>query len=796
MLPTGEQASIFTGGIIISVRAADGSDLIDIEADNALIWSRGGLTQQMIDNMRRTEGQTSRDLEFYFSGNVQIRQKAVDGTRLLQASEVYLDASRNVAIALDANLELTRKGVPQPVHVRAGELRQLSNTRFEAVQAEIFSSKLPSDPGVRVLLSDAVIDELRVPKTTLFGTPIVNRQGEPIMELERPITGRNARIVLEEVPIFYVPYFKGDAADPFGPLQSIRLGGNRIFGFVGGVTLDGYDLFHLQRPPDSRWRLDIDYLSKRGPALGTNFDSISPTFFEIPAKVTTTIRGFGIYDTGTDILGGNRGPNDDHPDWRGRFLFRQGVQELPEGFVVQTQIAPLSDRNFLEQYFKNEFDNDLNQSTYLYLRQSQGNYEWSAQVEPRIRNWVTETELLPRADGHALGLSFFDRFTYNADVSAGYLRLLPSSDPLAPVSPTDVASNAGRFDLFQELSLPFYVGPFKLAPYVAGDLTYYTSTINNDGNDGRLYGGAGLRASLPLTRLYPDVHSLLWNLDGIMHKVVFTTNAYIAGSSASHYDYAQFDRLNDDATDQALRDIKPQQINFNPGNAFFLTTSPLYDPQVYAIRRLIEDKIDTVDNMEVVQLDLRQRLQTKRGFPGQEHIIDWMTLDLSASIFPAANRDNFGSRFGFLEYDYNWNIGDRTALVSTGWVDPEEHGPRVFTVGTFLDRPDRTSFYIGYRQIDPLLSKAVTGAFTYVFSPKYAMTASSTYDFGTNQSLANSVVFTRMGADLNVGVGVTYNALQNNFGVLVEVLPSLLQGHARALGKASGAANTLLGGRE
>src|SRR5438067_12048679 len=147
-----------------------------------------------------------------------------------------------------------------------------------------------------------------------------------------------------------------------------------------------------------------------------------------------------------------------------------------------------------------------------------------------------------------------------------------------------------------------------------------------------------------------------------------------------------------------------------------------------------------------------------------------MTLDLSVSLFPAPHRDNFGSTVSFVEWDYIWNIGDRTALTSSGLVDPEDNGPRIYTVGAHLDRPDRTSFYLGYRQIDPLESKAVTGAVTYVFSPKYAMTGSTTYDFGTSQSLSNSLIFTRMGTDLNVGFGITYNALQNNFGVVFQIL--------------------------
>ena len=68
---------------------------------------------------------------------------------------------------------------------------------------------------------------------------------------------------------------------------------------------------------------------------------------------------------------------------------------------------------------------------------------------------------------------------------------------------------------------------------------------------------------------------------------------------------------------------------------------------------------------------------------------------------------------------------------------------------------------------------------TYVFSPKYAMTASSTYDFGNSQALSNSVVFTRMGKDLQMQLGFTYNALTNSFGVVFEIVPNLLPANKR-----------------
>jgi hypothetical protein len=325
--------------------------------------------------------------------------------------------------------------------------------------------------------------------------------------------------------------------------------------------------------------------------------------------------------------------------------------------------------------------------------------------------------------------------------------------------------------LIQELDLPFALGPVKMVPYAVGDLTSYTKDLNGD-TIGRIYGGGGLRFNVPFTRLYPDIQSQYFNLNGINHKITLSGNFYAAETNVHYTQLPQLDRLNDDATDQAIRDITPVQPIINPANGLFLATSPMFNVQNYAIRRLVDTRVDTLESIEVFQLDLRQRWQTKRGFPGEQHIVDWMALDLSASFFPRADRDNFGTTVGFLDYDYLWNIGDRTALVSSGWMDPVNNGPRVFTIGGYFNRPDRTNFFLGYRSIEPVGSEAVTAAVTYIFSPKYAITGSTVYDFGTNQALSNSLVFTRIGSDLQISFALTYNVLQHNFGFAIEVLPN------------------------
>src|SRR5262249_11544209 len=151
-----------------------------------------------------------------------------------------------------------------------------------------------------------------------------------------------------------------------------------------------------------------------------------------PAKYAGQVKAYGLHDNGSDLLGAYR---DDfpHPEWRGRFLWRQSLYDMPLGFSLLTQFLALSAKNFLEQFFKDEFDRDGNPDTYGSLKQQQDNWAGTGLVEPRIRHWVTETEWLPRAGGHWIGQSFFDLLTYNVHADAGYAKLRPAGEPPPPV---------------------------------------------------------------------------------------------------------------------------------------------------------------------------------------------------------------------------------------------------------------------------------------------------------------------------------------------------------------------------
>lgn len=776
-LPDGTTRILFTGGVIVNVASLDGTQQTEFATDDAVLWVRGAKGAQ---NGFVTGGDGRTEVEIYMSGNVVIRTlntaspKPVAQT--LRAEQVYYDATLNRAVALRADLEMTVPNLPDSFHLKGDEVRRLDLENWEILTATANASKLPSDPGLRLDAQRFTLSQRKVVRKNVFGIPYRDFQtGNPVEGLEQIVTGRNVVTRVAGVPVFYLPKTRFDATDPLGPLVGLSVSQNRIFGTQFYSTFDVYELLAIRPPSGHTWRLNLDYLSKRGPAGGTDY------VYRIPADRPGEfpigngfIKLYGIQDDGFDLLGGPRGPEPDPRGLRGRAEWRH-QQEVIEGLYFQGQVAYLSDKNFLEQFYKNEFDIGANQETFAYLAWQRRTFGATALVEQRFnREWVTETSWLPKVSAHAVGQTFLDDlFVYTARADAGYANLRPTEISPFPVLPTDRRTEAGRFDLLQEVSAPLALGPVKVVPYGVLDLTEYTNELT--GNEiGRVYGGGGARASVPFSRLYGDATSELLNVRGLYHKVVVGGNYRYMRSNEPYTRFPQFDRLNDDAVDQSYRNIRPiQSLLVSGTDGLALMNSPVFDTQRYAIRRLVENRVDTRNTINVLQGDIRQRLQTKRGYPGLEHTVDFLTLDVSASYFPDARRDNFGHPFSFLEYGAIWNVGDRTSVVSNGWFEPYENGSRYWNAGVYLNRTDRTNVYLGYRQTDPLNSKAVVVSFGYQLSNRYYVTAGTSYDFGIQQALSNSLTLTRTGTDLTVSVGFTYNAFVNNFGFQFLVVPNL-----------------------
>lgn len=838
---------ILTGGLIVSVLYYDrepgtpGARLQEVEfaTDRVVAWvkrtggkqtqsaTEGGIKSQ-VDLSAGPDGDSKTEVELYMAGNVVIRQFSPDGVngraveQVLRAKEIYYEVGRNRAIALDGDLELKADALPESIHLTGREVWQLGPNEWQAFDSNTYSSKRPTDPNLRFAARrSTLIREPNTVRRNIFGIPYRDLlTGQPVVGTRQTLENERVTVRLADVPIFWLPRSETDINEPIGPLTGFSLGNDRIFGFQVYTTWDLFKLTGLKGPPGHRWLLFADYLNLRGTGIGTEYDYNGADLLglfrrgwgpEWNQPFSGFTRMYFVRDKGADVLGGDRGPLAGHPDLRSRLQWRQNGDLYESGTTylrAMAQAEYLSDTNFLEQFYKFEFDSQPNQETFLYLNGASGNAYGSLLVQPNVRRpWITETEALPRADGYLIGQSLLgDLLTYSAHGSLGYYRFRPGDPTLLPQPVLATESrdvDTGRFVLNQRLEMPLDVGPFRVSPYGVVDLAHYTSDLTGDSR-GRFYGGGGAKVSTTFSRLFPDVASELFNVNGLYHKITYGGNYYAAYSDTPYSRLPQLDRLNDDATDIAYRTARNAYRNIsvlnqaNPINRPLVSPradqalgfSPLFDPQLYAIRRLTPGREDTLDSIQVLQLEARQRFQTKRGFPGAEHVVDWLAVDLSMSVFPDRDRDNFGRTAAFYEYNVLWHVGDRTSLGSSGWYDPFDTGARYFNVGAYLNRPDGSNFSLIYRHTDPVDSRALTAGISYPLSRKYSVNLFATYDFGSTQNQSTQVSFARTGTDLTVLFGLSYNALVNNFGVQFAIVPNLA---GFTGGQLANIGNTLLG---
>ena len=152
-----------------------------------------------------------------------------------------------------------------------------------------------------------------------------------------------------------------------------------------------------------------------------------------------------------------------------------------------------------------------------------------------------------------------------------------------------------------------------------------------------------------------------------------------------------------------------------------------------------------------------------------------MTLDIEGTLFPRANRDNFGADVGMLMYDWRWHVGDRLTLMSDGYADTFGDGLRMFTVGSYISRPERGSAYLGFRSIEgPISSNVLNTAVSYRMTHKWLASAGAVVDFGQAGNIGQIFELTRIGESFLISLNANYDASRDNLGVGVAIEPRFL----------------------
>jgi hypothetical protein len=805
--PGGENILVLQGGVMIVIQGLSVEGLpeafgpvgdVDIETDRAVVWGLPG-----IDPTGATQ-QSDVPLELYMEGNIVFRQ----GDRTVYADRMFYDVRRQIGIIHNAELltpvpEINGQHYEGLVRLRAGALRQLDRSRFVAQNGLVTTSRIEEPSYALTAETFTFVDNQRPGIDPITGMPIVDpTTGQPVIDHQMMVESQNNVLEVAGVPVFWWPTLATDLEKPSYYIDNIRIRNDSIFGTQVLLEVDAFQLFGLEPVQGVEWDLNLDYLSERGLGFGTGLEYARDSFFMLNGPTTGRADVWAINDDGLDNLGLGRRDITPEEDWRGRAFWNHRqhvVGGLLDDWTVQGEVGFISDRTFLEQYYESEWDENKDQLTGARLKRTFDNQAFSIEANAQVNDFFTQTQWLPRLDHYWLGQPLVDdQLTWFEHSSAAYADIGIATDPTSPqiipiwerlpwednAAGLPISGKGERFVTRQEIDWPIDMAPFKIVPFALGELAHWGEDIEGDDLQ-RAYVHTGLRASIPFWTADATVRDALFNLNGLAHKVVLDAEVSYADATRNLTQLPTYDELDDESIEEMRRRLFFSPFGSGLAGVYYIPGAPSlidpkFDPRFYALRSGLQGWVtspstEIADDLTAVRMGMRHRLQTKRGAPGTERIIDWLTFDANATWFPMENRDNAGADVGLIDYDLRWHLGDRFSILSDGAADTFGDGLRTVSIGMLLSRPERGNAYLGFRTIGgPFEAHVLSATLNYRMSAKWIGSASASVDFGDSGNIGQSVAFSRIGESLIATIGGNVDESKDNVGVSFLVEPRFL----------------------
>jgi len=717
----GSRVSTVIGRFYLWQKRDEKGGLLEVQADSAVIFHRSEQSESGQDTRSENVLAGGSVQAAYLKGNIIM----TEGPRTIRADEVYYDFQERRALAVNAEMRTFDPERGIPIYLRAVKLRQIAENVFNADEITLTTSEfyIPQVElnASRVLLTDT--------------TGIDARTGKKPEKHSYDAILYGAEIKLDQNTVFYWPRLRTGFERPDIPVKSVHIGRDSEFGTSVETRWHLSRLLGLEEPSGVDSTLAVDYFGKRGAGAGVDIDYRQQDYFgDVIAYV---LRDRGTDDLGrssTDDLNRKRRDVDPGEDIRGRFRFRHR-HYLPYDWQATIEAGYASDENFLEWFYRSEFDTGKKQETLVHLKRLKDNWAFSFLSKFRINDHKTITEELPSVEFHLKGASFWDhKLTFYSDTQISRFRDRLSSNIL----PTDSrADDPQQFYTFastrNEVDMPFMWNTVKVVPFVAGTYGYedqkgYEMKLNGaetGREDSVLLGEAGVRMATMFWKENQFVKSRLWDINGIRHII---------------------------------------------------------KPHVEAV--FYHDSDETVEMRDVVNFGVSQRWQTRRGAKEVLGSFDWMRLDIDAtwlrdaadsavggartygpakfiwndSAIPILSRRSkylYGLMRNSFNVDYTWRLSDTTTVLTDMNYDIKSSVVQQLNVGVSRYVYPDISYYIGNRYLRPVIidiasdniheegSNSVIMAATYALNPKYTATFAQEYNFDFGKNIKSELTILR-----------------------------------------------------
>lgn len=809
--------AVITKGLNLIIEGVTGEDLlmgdiVDISADHAVIWTNS-LTKIRENNDIKEE--SNLDFELYLEGNIIFR----DGERTIEANRMYYDAKNRIAYILDGRLSTPLVGIKNitgSIRVKAEIIQKLGDGMFSAKNTLVTTSQL-GEPTY----------SLRSRTMTLTERFASARWGEEEPRKQQILVAEGNYLAARNIPVFYWPWMAADLKDPTFYIKNISYGHSDQFGNQIRTRWNPFQVLGIRNRPS--W-LDGDvfiaWMEKRGISHGAHFSYSPSSSCGLPGPTDGLIQYWGLYDKGeTDRLGGARSkvPFPDMYRYRLRWIHRQKLESLctwKGDWDFTARVGKASDRNVLNSYFMNEWNQRDNDTTSVELKRKDGNSTTSLSTEYALDDFYTNSNRLPRLDHYLSGQSLFgDRLTWYEHTRVGYVNYDTAQSPYAPdmtawnqdaryfnylpweLTPWSTTNQPARpgttdadpetintsFEVFStrhELDMPFNVGPVRCVPYVLGDFSHWGS--DRSGNDvQRLYGQTGLRLNLPFWKVQPNCSSRTWYVNGLAHKIDLDAELSYARSNRDMDNLILTDALDN----WSVEDFRRRYSVTTFGQ--YGSIPYRFDPRYYAIRsgmggNVSAGNMELADDLTLCRFGVTQRWQTKRGPAGKRYIIDWITLAVNFNYYPEKEQ-NFGESVGLIDYNFLWHVGDRFSLFSSGLYDTFSDGQRITRIGGVWNRPNRGNLGVMLDQMEGAIERTyLTLNLGYTMNEKYSMSYTTSYEIKHKwENVGHNFMFTRTGEAFRLLVGASYSEARRDWSFTFGIEPVFMRGIASKMAQAS-----------
>jgi hypothetical protein len=744
----GEFVATIIGRFYLWQKQNDQGDIIEFQADNAVIFYSSG----QLETGKQTSSQDTLASgminSVYLTGNIVMTESG----RTVKAGQLFYDFENKRALAIEAEMRQFDTVRNIPVYVRAEKLKKLSDSIFQADNVTLTSSEfyLPqlSLNASKMLLTDT--------------TSLQAREGGPVKDSNYDAIIEDISLKAGTTTFFRWPKIRADFERPDLPIKRVAVGDDSDYGFSVETRWYLARLLGKKEPEGVDSTFALDYFGDRGVGAGVEIDYKKDDYFG-------SVLGYAMQYRGTEDLGrtSSRENIDPGQDIRGRFTFRHR-HYLPYDWQATIETSYISDKSFLEWFYRSEFNTGKSQETLLHLKRIRDNWGFTFLTKVRINDFQTQTEELPTVGFHLKGQSFWDnRMTFYSDTTVSRLRNRFGNQ-------SDLTGSEQFYSFVttrNEIDLPLCIGTFKVVPFVAGSYSLedqggYAVDIDSNPSDRQTpvwLGEAGIRASTMFYRTDETVKSDFWDINGIRHIV------------------------------------KPH------AEAVFYNESD----DVYAMR-------------DAINFGVSQRWQTHRGTADKLRSLDWMRLDVDATFvnndrditnaapsrfiwndptIPALVRRKaveYGSWRDSVTADYSWRISDTTTVLGDIYYDIDSGKVDQFDIGFARYIYPDISYYLGNRYLRNVEinipddnvhekgSSSLVGSIAYALSPKYTVMFATEYNLDYGQSVRTEVTLLRRYHRMYYGLTFSDDQSRDRRSVMVSIWPEGVKELALSGGRYAG----------